>query len=442
MDGRVLGFTCVVALLAGLFAGVFPALHASKTDVNETLKAQSTALGGSRRAHRMFPSLMLVELALTMVLLVGAGLMVKSFLRLLAVPKGFTPDKVLTLRLSPSAAKYPPGTPGSSLRRAYNQELLTRIQALPGVQSAALASFVPLGGTTRRLPLQVEGHPPYEKGKDPIVEITLISPEYFQTMGMQMRSGRPFTMRDGAESPQVAIINETIARRFFPNQNPIGQRLVSFVIPKIIVGVVGDTRHFGLDRDTNPEVYLPYLQDLNMTMNLVVRSAIDPASLTGAIRKQAQAMEPNEPVNQIVTMDKRLSDSVAPQRFQMLLLSVFAAVALVIAMVGIYGVISYAVSQRTHEIGVRMALGAQAKDVLKMVIWRGMRLTMIGVAIGLAAAIALTRVMKSLLFNVSATDPATFALIALLLIAVALIASYIPARRATKVDPLQSIRSE
>jgi putative ABC transport system permease protein len=442
MDGRALGFTCVVAAIAGLFAGVFPALQASRTDVHEPLNAQSAARAGSRSAHRTLPVLMIVELALTLVLLVGAGLMLKSFLRLLAVPKGFNPDNVLTLDLSPSVAKYPPGLPGSSLRRAYNQELLARVQALPGVQSAALTSFVPLGGTTRRMPLQIEGRPPSEKGKEPIVEITLISPEYFQTMGLQMRAGRPFTVQDGAESPHVAIINETSARRFFPDENPIGQRLASFRTPKTIVGMVGDTRHFGLDRETNPEIYLPYLQDSNLVMSLVVRSGSDPTSLTSAIRNQVRAMEPNEPVNQIVMMDERLSDSVAPRRFQMLLLGVFAALGLVIATVGIYGVISYAISQRTHEIGIRLALGAQASDVLQMVVWRGMILTLIGVAIGLAAALALTRVMKNLLFGVSATDPATLAVIALLLVGVTLVACWIPARRATKIDPIIALKCE
>ncbi|MGH9936798.1 MAG: ABC transporter permease, partial [Blastocatellia bacterium] len=450
VDGRVLGFACVVVVLTGLLAGVFPALQASKTDLNETLKAQSAARSGQGGMRRALPALMIAELAMALVLLVGAGLMIKSFIRLLDVPKGFNPDGLFTLFLRPSYDKYPPGSPQ---RVAYYQEALARVQALPGVQSACLTSFLPLTGPTVRLILQkIEGRPPFEQGKEPIVEGNHISPEYFQTMGIPMRAGRPFAAQDGAEAPKVVIINETMAWRFFPNETPIGHRLFLASNQATIVGVVGDTHHLGLDQEVRPEVYLPYMQRPNemMSLRLVVRatsgqnnptSLASSSNLAGAIRNQAQAIEPNEPVSQVVTMDERLSNSTAGRRFQMLLLGVFAAVALVIATVGIYGVISYAVSSRTHEIGIRMALGAQASDVLRMVVWRGMRLALIGVALGLGAALALTRVMKNLLFNVSATDPATFALIALLLIGVALIACYIPARRATKVDPLVALRT-
>jgi putative ABC transport system permease protein len=449
IDGRALGFTCVIAVLAGLIAGLFPALQASKIDVNETLKAQTGARSGQGGARRALSALMVAELALALVLLVGAGLMIKSFLRLVAVPKGFNSDGVLTLALSPSLAKYPMGLPQ---RGAYFQESLDRVRALPGVQSAGLASSLPLvGPTTLIIGVEIKGRPPVEPGKELVVDANFISPEYFQTMGLQMRSGRPFTLQDGAEAPQVVIINETLARRLFPNENPIGHGLLMGPQPRTIVGVAGDTCNRDLDHEVHPEIYAPrtqYMQYPNGMENLVVRVAPgqnNPTSLSSlavAIRNQAQAIDPNEPVNQIVTMDERLSNSVAQRRFQMLLFGVFAAVALVIAAVGIYGVISYAVSQRTQEIGVRMALGAQAGDVLRMVVWRGMRLTLVGVALGVAAALALTRVMKSLLFNVSATDPATFALIALLLAGVAFIASHIPARRATKVDPLVALRSE
>ena len=263
-----------------------------------------------------------------------------------------------------------------------------------------------------------------------------------------MRAGRAFTAQDGAEAPPVVIINETMARRFFPNENPIGHRFVWSPTPLTIVGVVGDTRHFGLDQEVRPEIYWPYLQARNFVMRLVVRAAPDSSSLAHlsslatAIRNQVRAVDLNVPVNQVVTMDERLSDSVAPRRFQMHLLSIFAAVALIIATVGVYGVLLYAVGQRTHEIGIRMALGAQANDVLRLVVGQGMRMTLIGALLGLVAALALTRVMKNLLFNVSATDSATFVSITLLLVIVALLASYIPARRATKLDPLVSLRNE
>jgi putative ABC transport system permease protein len=453
LDGRVLGFTCLIALLTGLLAGAFPALQASKIDVNETLKAQSTeGSARSRRAGRLraLPALMIAELALALVLLVGAGLMIKSFLLLLAVPKGFTPDGVLTLTLSPSRTSYPPRSPKRSF---YFQEALTRIQALPGVQSAGLTGALPL--TTPAVGLKqdrfIEGRPRFKPGTGPSIALNHISPGYFQTLGIQLRAGRPFTANDGEDAPRVAIINETIARHFFPNEDPIGHRLLISSPPPTIVGVAGDTRHSAFDRRVRYEVYLPYLQHSNSVLfylTLAVRGASDQnnpdgmASLAAAIRKQALATDPNEPVYHVLKMDEHMSNSLAERRFQTLLLGVFAGIALVIATVGIYGVISYAVSRRTHEIGVRMALGAQRSDVLRMVIWQGMRLTLVGVALGLAAALALTRVLRNLLFEVSATDPATFASITLLLVGVALIARFIPARRATKVDPLQALRHE
>ncbi len=448
VNGPVLAFTCVVVALVGLLAGVFPALQASKTDVNEMLKAQSTAGRGraGRGGSRTLSALMIAELALALVLLVGAGLMIKSFLRLLAVPRGFNTDGVLTLVLNPSRTQYPVGAPQ---RHAYFQEALDRVQALPGIQSASVTSFLPLSGPSIRMFLQIEGRTPFEQGKEPVVEVNHISPDYFETMGGQLRAGRPFGIQDGAEAPQVAIINETLARRFFSNEDPIGHRLSFGSIIKTVVGVAGDTRHLGLDQEVHPEVYFPYVQNPGFAaMKLVARvtpgqnSPTDLSSLAATIRNQVSAIDPNEPISQVVTMDERLSNSVAGRRFQMLLLGVFAAVGLVIATVGIYGVISYAVSQRTHEIGIRIALGAQVGDVLKMVVRWAMSLALIGVALGLAAALALTRVMKNLLFEVSATDPATFALIALLLVGVALVASYIPARRATKVDPLLALRQE
>jgi putative ABC transport system permease protein len=462
VDGRVLAFTCGVVVLVGLIAGIFPALQASKVDVNETLKAQSTARSaqsGRGGVGRMLSVLMIAELALALVLLAGAGLMIKSFMRLLAVPTGLNPDGVLTLELRPHNVKN---------TNAYIQESLDRIQAIPGIQSAALATSIPLEGSRNqsgrgRL---IEGRPSFELEKMPIFEVVCMSLEYFQTMGLQMRAGRPFTSQDGAGAPLVVIINETFARRLFPGENPIGHRL-RWRGPATIVGVVGDSPIYGLDQEVPLQIYVPHMQYQDFYQDggyigwLVVRAASgqnNPAglsSLAAAIRNQVRAIEPDEPVNQVVTMDEYLSNSLAGRRYIMLLLSIFAAVGLVIATVGIYGLISYSVSRRTHEIGIRMALGAQISDLLRMVVWWGMRLTLIGVTLGLGASLALTRVMNNLafplnpkeagsgaLFNVSATDPATFALIALLLVGFALIASYIPARRATKVDPLQALRHE
>jgi putative ABC transport system permease protein len=446
VDARVLSFTCLVVLLTSLIAGIFPALQASRTDVNETLKAQSGAGSVRGPARRALPALMITEMALALVLLVGAGLMVKSFLRLMAVPKGFDTEGALTLRIMPSINKYPPRSP---LRNTYFEESLERVRHLPGIQSASLANSLPLSGPTSSInTLQIEGRPPFEPGKGPIIYLNAISPEYFQTMGMQMIDGRSFTSGDGPDAQRVAIINETMARQFLANENPIGHRLGVGNGLATIVGIASDTRNSGIANSVNPEIYLARMQNPSYNSYLVVRTARDQnnpvglPALAAAIRNQVRAIDPNEPVDRVVPMDEQLSNSVADRRFQMLLLGLFAAVALVIATVGIYGVISYAVSQRTREIGIRMALGAQAGDVLRMVIWRGMSLTLIGVALGLAAALALTRVMENLLFEVSATDPPTFAIIALLLVAVAFIASYIPAQRATKVDPLQALRQE
>jgi putative ABC transport system permease protein len=445
VDGRALVFTCVVVTLTALVSGAIPALQASRTNVNETLKAHFSARASSPGGSRSLQALMIGEVALTLVLLVGAGLMIRSFIQLLAIPKGFNPDNVLTLVLSPSFAKYPPRSPQL---RAYFQESLTRVQTLPGVESASLSSFLPLGGPTGSRSFRIEGRPPFEPGKEPLAQDNLISHDYFRTMGIEMRAGRAFTEQDGDGAPPVVIINETMARRFFPNENPIGRRFVWSPTPLTIVGVAGDTRHFGLDQEVHPEIYWPYLQARNLIMKLVVRVAPDsnsPAqlsSLAAAIRNQVREVDLNTPVNQVVTMDERLSDSVAPRRLQVLLFAIFAAVALVIATVGMYGVLSYAVGQRTREIGVRMAMGAQGGDVLRLVVGQGMRMTLIGALLGLAAALALTRVMKSLLFNVSPTDLATFVSITSLLVVVAFLASYIPARRATKLDPLMSLRHE
>jgi putative ABC transport system permease protein len=455
LDVRVLGFTCLVVLITSLLAGAFPALQASKVDVNEMLKAQSTA--GSARSRRgglrALPAMMIAEIALALVLLVGAGLMIKSFLRLMAVPKGFNPEGVLSLTLSPSQVHYPPGSP----RRAfYFQEALARVQALPGVQSAGLTGFLPLTAPSAgvRFPTLIEGRPEFQRGSEPFIALNHVSPDYFKTIGLQIRTGRPFAATDGKDAPRVAIINETIAQRFFPNEDPIGRRLLIASPAPTIVGVVGDTRHSGLDQRISCEVYLPYLQHSNFELSVLTltariasdqnhpASAADLFGFAAAIRDGVRAIDPGEPIFQVGRMDERLSNSVAERRFQTLLLSCFAGLALVIAVIGIYGVISYAVSQRTHEIGVRMALGAQTSDVLRLVVWRGMRLTLIGAALGLAGALALTRVIKTLLFNVTATDPATFTVVAMLLVIVALMASYIPARRAAKVDPLTALRSE
>jgi predicted permease len=375
--------------------------------------------------------------------LIGAGLMIKSFLRLLGVEKGFQPENVLTIRVRPNDSKYPRG---SQQRLTYCRELVERLQVLPGVQSAAFTSWLPLTGLGGRASLKIEGRPPWERGQVPIVEISTVSHDYFRTLGMQMRAGRVFNEADRADAPLVVIINETLAKRFFTGEDPLGKRLDSFK-PKspwaVIVGVVADVKHLGPDKEVRPELYFPDSQTgLYTDPVLAVRTTIEPARMAADVRREVAAGDPDQPVYEVMTMEQRLANSIALRRNSMLLFAIFAAMALIIAAIGIYGVISYSVSQRTREIGIRMALGAERRDVLKLVLKQGLKLISAGVTIGLIASLGLTRVMKNLLFEVSATDPPTFVVIALILTIIALLACWVPARRATKVDPVVALRND
>ncbi|MGH9852126.1 MAG: ADOP family duplicated permease, partial [Blastocatellia bacterium] len=444
VNGAVLSFTCLISILTAAIACLPPALLASRTDLNEALKGglggKSSTHGGWRMAR---PTLVVVELGLSLALLTGAGLMIKSFLRLRGVEKGFQTENVLTMMVQLSPSKYPPG---SAQRLAYCQDLLARLQTLPGVRSAALTTWLPLTGLTWRGAVIIEGRPRWESRKEPVVEMSAVSADYFRTMGMQIRSGRAFNEDDRAGAPSAVIINETLARRFFPGEDPLGKRLDSFN-PQApwpaIVGVVADVKHLGLDEEVRPEIYFPYTQTPVYTDPiLAVGGAIKPVRLAAALRSEVAASDPDQPVYEVMTMEQRLANSMALRRNGALLFGVFAAVALIIAAVGVYGVISYSVSQRTREIGIRMALGAQASDVRTMILRQGLALLFIGIAIGLAGAIAATRAMTSLLFEVSATDPLTFIVVALLLTMVALLACYLPAGRATKVNPITALRSE
>jgi putative ABC transport system permease protein len=437
VDGTALSFTFLAILLTGIIAGIIPALQASQVDLNESLKegVGSTAFSIRKGARRVSPALMIGELALTMALLAGAGLLIKSFLQVRAVEPGYNPENLLTMKIPIYTARY-----SLAQKKIFYQDLLTRIKSLPGVNIAAIG---PLPLKDLRM---VSDRPPEVGGSDCCYEV---SADYFRTMGMQLRAGRSFTEEDKENAPLVIVINETRARQGFPGEDPIGKRVRYGYHHQgkregTIIGVVADVKRFGLESGVqDSEEYNSILQNAeHEEINLLVRTAGDPLKMAPAVRQQIWAINPNLPVVDVTTMEQRLAASVAPRRFQMLLLSLFATVALVIAAVGIYGIISYAVSRRTQEIGIRMALGAQSGDVLRMIVWRALSFALIGVILGLAAALALTRVLKSLLFSVSATDPTIFALIVLLLIGVALIASYIPARRATKIDPLQALRHE
>jgi putative ABC transport system permease protein len=443
INGGALSFTLIVSILTGLIAGVIHALQTSQVNLNEALKEgrRDAAGSGTRGAQRTLAMLVIGELALTVALLAGAGLMMKSFLRLLAVDPGYDTKNLLTLVIQLNNWKY---TGGAPQRMSFYRELLSRIGRLPGVQAAAISNSLPLAPKALRTPLTIEGRPPVPSSQKPLAELSHVSNDYFLTMGVRLLVGRWFTERDDENAPEVVVVNETLVKRHFPGEDPIGKRLVWGQQTAIIVGVVADMKRYGLDADARPEIYLHCFQRSAVLshMKLVVRTFGAPLDLAPAARSAVLAIDPDQPVYNVMTMEQRLSDSIAARRFQSLLFGIFAAVALVIAAVGVYGVFSYVVSQRSREIGIRMALGAQPPDILKMILRQGTVVTLTGSLAGITASLALTRVMKSLLFGVSATDPATFTAIALLLATVALGACYLPARRATKVDPMIALKCE
>jgi putative ABC transport system permease protein len=446
IDKTVLVFTFIATMLTGVVVGLIPALQASRVDLNESLKdgARGAIFLKRNSSRRVSPALVVSELALTLVVLIGAGLLLKSFARMLAVDPGYNPENLLTMNVWINWDKYPGN---SAQRKRFNHQLASRLSALPGVQAVAYSRTLPLSdnGIIGKGRLTVVGSPPVPDEQKPLAEGHTVSPDYFRAMQMKLRAGHSFTEQDTENTPPVIVINETLARRLFAGEDPIGKRVRDDggKTDLTIAGVVADVKQYGLETESQAAFYRSSLQSTGYPGgSWVIRAAGDPLKLLPAARREIKALEPDFRLAHVMMMEQLLADSYAPRRFQTWLFGLFAAAALVIATVGIYGVISYAVSRRTHEIGVRMALGARAGDVLRMLVSQGMRLALAGVALGLAAALALTRVMKSLLFQVSATDPATFALIALLLVAVALIASYLPARRATKVDPMDALRHD
>jgi putative ABC transport system permease protein len=440
IDDWVLGFTLLVSVLTGMIFGLAPALEASRPNLNESLREGGRSATEGLHRNRIQSLLVVGEVALALMLLAGAGLMIQSFLRLQQVDPGFRTGRLLTLDLTLPDAKYSK----EQQQADFFRQLLARIQTLPGVQSVGAATALPLTGNRENYGIGIEGRPPEPLEKMPTAEYRAISPDYFGTLGIPLLKGRTFTERDRKDSPPVAVINESLARRYFADEEPLGKRLLighGRSQPQI-VGVVGDVRHLGLDAEIQPEVYEPYLQVPWPSMTLAIRTSADPTSLAAAVRSEVLAIDTEQPLANVRTMDQILADSVAQPRFRTLLLGLFGAVALALAAVGIYGAISYSAAQRTHEIGIRMALGAQKRDVLKLVVRQGMLLTLTGVVIGLAGSFGLSRVLSSLLFGVTATDPATFVGVSSLLVGVALLASYLPARRATQVDPMVALRYE
>jgi putative ABC transport system permease protein len=439
IDRWVFGFTLLVAALTSLIFGLVPALQSSRTDLTASLKegGRSASEGGPRNRARSL--LVMTETALALVLLVGAGLLIQSLLRLERVNPGFNPERVLTMELSLSQVRYP-----RAQRAAFIQRLVERVRAVPGVSSVGASTHIPLAGGNSNWAVGIEGRPS-SPGTPNNADYRAVTPEYFNALGIPLVKGRVFSDRDGPESPRVFVINETMARRFFPNEDPLGKRLRLGYSDDTgeIVGIVGDVKHIGLDAKVREEVYSPYYQPpFWLDITLVARATGDPMSLASAVRNEVRAVDKDQPVTSIRTMESVVAGSVAQHRFRTLLLGLFGAIALLLAAVGIYGVISYAVTQRTQEIGIRIALGAQPRDVLRLVVRQGMWPALAGLGAGLIGAFGLTRLMKDMLFVVRADDPVTFALVTVLLAAVALLACYIPARRATRVDPMEALRCE
>jgi putative ABC transport system permease protein len=440
LDGTVLAFTGVVSILAGIVSGVAPAVIFSKPNLNEALaEAGRTSSGGTRRT-RIRSFLVITEIALASVLLIAAGLMIKSFLRLQQVDPGFTNMNVLTMTVSLSRFKYSQ----PQLRADFFRRTIEGTKALRGVESAAVVNTLPLTFFDQSRSVSIEGYPRALSDLEGSPGYRTISPAYFEVMGIPLLAGRPFTERDDASAPGVAIINDAMARHFWPEGDSLGKHVTISPDkkPVEIIGVAGDVNHHGLDMERDQEIYVPCLQRPELTMFLLVRPAHDSSSLIAPLREAVRAIDSGQPVYNIMTMAQRASDSIASWRFPTLVLGIFAAGALVIAVAGIYGLVSYTVAQRTREIGIRMALGAQPHNVLNPILRQGMALAMSGLVLGLVGAWGSTRILANLLFGVTATDLITFAGVSILLAGIALLGTYVPARKATRVDPMAALRSE
>ena len=440
INGQVLLFTLGLSVVSGIVFGLAPAWQTSKPNLNDSLKEGGRQTSGS--THRLRSSLVVFEVALSLVLLVGAGLLTRTFLSLLRANPGFNSDNLLTMSLVLPALKYK----ADPQRATFFSDLVQRVKAYPGVESAAVVNYIPLGGSNSSDSYLVEGEPEPQPGQEHDGRYRVASPDYFRTMGITVIQGRGFTDQDKAGATPVVIVNETLARQHWPGQSPIGKR-IRFYGPldrapwMEVVGVIADVKH-DLTIPVEPEYYLPHAQDPWNGMVLVAKTSVDPSSFAGALRQQVWAIDKDQPVFDVRTMQEVKSGSVALYSFSSVMLGIFAGVAMVLAAIGIYGVMAFAVTQRTQEIGIRMALGARTVDVLKLVVKHGMKLALLGIVIGLAGSWALTRFIEKLLVGVQPTDLLTFSLVSLCLLVAAFIACYLPARRATKVDPLVALRYE
>lgn len=440
IDGAVLAFTAGATLLSGIFFGLIPAFTAAGATLNDSLK-EGGRTGSSARGKRATSAFVIVEIALALVLLVGAGLLVRSFARLMEVDAGFDTDRTVTMRVSLPQSRY--ARPEERVQ--FFQRLLERIEQVPDVQSAGAVSFLPLTGLGAATRYAVLGEPDSAPGQEPVTDVRVITKDYFKTMGIHLVRGRLFDERQPSEAMNKVIVNETLARRHWPNGNPIGKRIRISWAPDTedeIVGVVGDVLHAGLDAEVRAMTYWPFARNAYGSMTLTVRTAGEPGRVVSTIRGILRGEDTDLALADIKTMDEVVSRSVAQRRLMMVMLGIFAGAALLLAAVGIYGVIAYSVTQRTQEIGIRLALGAARSDVLRMIVGQALGLAVVGVVVGVAGAVFLTKLMADLLFGVEPFDPLTFVVVAAGLTLVALLASYLPGRRATRVDPVIALRAE
>jgi putative ABC transport system permease protein len=442
LSAPVLGFTVGIALLTGVLFGLAPALEASNLKLSETLKEMGRALSGSARSQRLRNTLVVAEIALALVLLIGAGLLLRSFARLQAVDTGFNAQNVLTLRVALPGRRYNE----DAKRINFFTQAVAHMQSLPGVVSAGVINFMPFAGPGAGTNFEIAGRPKPLPGQDLVTGVCVADQNFFPAMQIGLKRGRMFTAQEVSEMHHVVVVNEALVNKYFPHEEALGQRLTINMknenVPCEIIGIVADVKHAQLDKPAEPMSYWPLAELPYNAMTFVLRTRGEPQFAAAAARQVIQTLDPQQPVADVRTLASMLGNSIARQRFNTLLLAIFATVALLLAAIGIYGVLAYAVTQRTHEIGIRAALGASGADILQLILRQGMRLALLGVAVGLVAALMLTRLVKSLLFDVSATDPLTYGALTLLLVGVAGLACWLPARRAAKVDPLVALRYE
>jgi len=436
IDGPVLLFTLVAATATGLLSGLAPALTTSRPDLHSSLSVRGSTASGSTRLR---PALVAVEIAAAVVLLAGAGLLMRSFYRLQQVETGFSGERVLTMRFFLPDAGYP-----NARRVQLFQQMIERVSALPGVERAAAVSALPFAGASAAGVFQIPGRPPAAPGEALSADFLVATPDYFRTMGIPLFRGRDFTDADGSDSQFVAIVNRSMADRFFPGEDPIGRSIqVLGPRPRTIVAVVQDIRERTLDRRPEPQIYVPHSQRPAGGMFLAVRArGDDPAALTATVRAEVRALDPNLPIAGARPWAELLGETLAARRFNLVLLTLFAGTALVLSIVGVYGVLSFMVSQRTREIGIRMALGAARRDVLALMVRQGLQPVAVGLLAGIPIALVATRALQTMLFEIQSADPLTFAATALLLVTAALAATLVPARRAARVEPIAALRQE